>query len=764
MRHDSSSEQTVDLKPGGRLESNLTFDSTERIGRLSLLTSTAAPLFTATIFVSASLLFLVQPMFAKLTLPRLGGSPAVWNTCVLFFQATLLLGYLYAHVSTRWLGVTRQAVFHVLVLFVPLISLPLSAGEGQPSASQSPVWWVLRTMTLQVGLPFFVVSTTAPLLQRWFASLSIPSARDPYFLYAASNLGSMLALLGYPFVVEPAIGTRAQTLWWSVGYALLAVLTAGCALVIRSSTAKVVAAVEATDDAARAPTWSMRLSWLVLSFVPSSLMLGVTTHVSTDVAPVPLLWVLPLAMYLGTFVIVFSPRQWIGEKWLTRLLPLLVYSCIITILMNARVWWLIPLHLVAFFVAALLCHGQLARRRPHPHYLTEFYIWMSLGGVFGGMFNSLLAPHLFDSIFEYPVVLAFVSFLRPSPRYRGGEQESLGFLLGLPGFIIGLVVAFWASGGAPNVELRPLLFACGSLLAIGYMLANRTAPFGVMALTFVLMIAFIGPAGSGRVLFADRSFFGVHRVIESADGSYHLLQHGSTTHGRQEMSAADRCEPTGYYHPDNPIGQVFEKANRRFQRVALIGLGSGGLACYAATDAQWTFYEIDPVVERIARDPRYFTFLRNSPGDVAVVLGDGRLMLQQAPSGEHDLLVLDAFSSDGIPAHLLTLEAMKLYLSKLAADGVIAVHISNRYLHLEPLVAALTQELGLFALANRNVQIDEGSRRAGRLPSHWVVATRDQRTLAGLTGLPDWRTLDRKVDVRPWTDDYSNILQVLTAR
>lgn len=765
LRPDSSSPpQTVTLESGGTFESNLRLDSTARVGRLSLPASIAAPLFTATVFTGASLLFLVQPMFAKLTLPRLGGSPAVWNTCVLFFQTTLLLGYLYAHISTQWLSIKRQTVFHVLVLLVPLISLPLSAGEGQPSADQSPVWWVLRTMALQVGLPFFIVSTTAPLLQRWFASLSIPTARDPYFLYAASNLGSMIALLGYPFAVEPAIGTKAQTIWWSAGYLVLAALTTGCALVTRSLTARPVVVTESSDHSGHAPTWSTRLSWVVLSFLPSSLMLGVTTHVSTDIAPVPLLWVLPLAIYLGTFVIVFASRQWIADKWLTRLLPLLVYSCIITILMNARVWWLIPLHLAAFFVAALLCHGELARRRPHPYHLTDFYIWMSLGGVLGGVFNSLLAPQLFNSIVEYPLVLACVSFLRPSPRYRAGERESFGFLLGLPGFVIGLVLAFWASGGAPNVELRPLLFACASLLAIGYMFANRTAPFGVMALTFVVMIVSIGPAGSGRVLFADRSFFGVHRVIEPADGSYHLLQHGSTTHGRQEMSAVDGCAPTGYYHPENPIGQLFAKVDRVFHRVALIGLGSGGLACYATPGAQWTFYEIDPLVEQIAREPRYFTFLRNSPGEVDVVLGDGRLMLQRAPSGVHDLIILDAFSSDGIPAHLLTREAMQLYLSALVPDGIIAAHISNRYLHLEPLVAALTSELGLFAIANRDVQIDEVARQRGRLPSHWVLATRNRQALTNLVGLPGWRELERNASVRPWTDDYSNILQVLTPR
>ncbi len=761
MRPDSSSSEQV-----GRLD---VFDqrltptprsTTEP--RPFALTGAALPVFASTIFISAFLLFLVQPMFAKLALPRLGGSPAVWNTCVLFFQSTLLFGYLYAHLSIKWLGLRRQVLGHALLLVLPLATLPLSAGEGQPQAGDSPVWWLLRMMAVNVGLPFFVVSTSAPLLQRWFGSLPIAAARNPYFLYAASNFGSMIALLGYPVLLEPTVGTRTQTWVWSGGYVLLVLLTLACVMVVRGSGATEVVEAAGAGEAAAAPTFAQRFKWLALSAVPSSLMLGVTTHISTDIAPVPLLWVLPLALYLGTFVLVFSDRQWLSPLWLTRLLPVLVHLCFLTILMNVHLWWLISLHLITFFVAAMVCHGELARLRPHPRHLTDFYIWMSLGGVLGGIFNSLVAPHVFTGVIEYPLALALAVLLRPSPQFGGPGRESLGFVIGLPGFVLVLVVALWMAMGRTDVPIQAPLFGLATVLAICYMLVNRTAFFGGVALFIVGVITFIGPTRSGALLFAGRSFFGVHRVTESADGGYHLLQHGSTVHGRQEMAAKDGCEPTGYYHPDSPIGQVFRASGRAFQNVALIGLGSGGLACYAATGSQWTFYEIDPLVEDIARDTRLFTFLQNAATRIDVVIGDGRLTLRQIPDGSQDLLVLDAFNSDGIPVHLLTLEAFDLYQSKLKPNGIIVTHISNRYLRLDPLLAAVAREAGLRALMNADVQIAPEVLETGRrLPSRWAIFARNDEAFGELVGRPGWTPPRMTSRVRPWTDDYSNVLQVL---
>jgi hypothetical protein len=721
----------------------------------------AMALFSVTIFLGSSLLFLVQPMFAKVALPWLGGSPSVWNTCILFFQTTLLLGYLYAHLSTRWLGVRRQIYCHVVLVLAPLIVLPLTAGGGPPPASANPVWWLLGTMTVRVGLPFFVVSTSAPLLQRWFATLPVPSARDPYFLYSASNLGSMIALLGYPLVLEPMVGTKQQMWLWSGGYLFLIALTAACAMFVRAF-GGAFRPDTAFDDvvASEAASGRKPIQWMVLSFVPSSLLLGVTTHISTDIAAVPLLWVLPLALYLATFVLTFASTEIIPHRWLVRALPALILCCLLTILLNGRMSWLIPLHVITFFASAMVCHRELAHRRPSAQRLTEFYLWMSFGGMLGGVFNSLLAPQLFSGILEYPLLLALAALLRPSPEYRQSRIDSWGVLVVLPGLVLLFSLALFGIGALPAaVGLRSFLLALAILLAIAYMCANRPEAFGAIALLFVAVIAFGRPSTAGTVLLAARSFFGVHRVVDAPDHTYHLLQHGSTTHGRQQISAGDRCDPTGYYHPSSPIGQLIAAQTGRLQNVAVVGLGSGAMACYAESDRPWTFYEIDPLVEQIARNPRYFTFLQSSRGRVNIVLGDARVSLQRAADQAYDLIVLDAFSSDAIPMHLLTREAIHLYFSRLRSEGVVAVHISNRYLKLEPVLAALAERDGLFALASLDDRLSAMETNVGKFPSHWVVMARTAQPLAKLVGHPGWRAPDYKPRVGVWTDDYSNILQ-----
>jgi hypothetical protein len=721
----------------------------------------AMALFSVTIFLGSSLLFLVQPMFAKVALPWLGGSPSVWNTCILFFQTTLLLGYLYAHLSTRWLGVRRQIYCHVVLVLAPLIVLPLTAGGGPPPVSANPVWWLLRTMTVTVGLPFFVVSTSAPLLQRWFATLPGDSARDPYFLYSASNLGSMIALLGYPLVLEPIVGTQQQMWLWSSGYLLLIALTAACAVFVRALAGPLHTA-EASDEVMGPEAISGRtpIVWMVLSFVPSSLLLGVTTHISTDIAAVPLLWVLPLTLYLATFVLAFAKREVVPHRWLVRGLPALILCCLLTILLNIQMSWLIPLHVVTFFGVAMVCHRELAHRRPPARRLTEFYLWMSFGGMLGGVFNTLLAPQLFSGILEYPLLLAVAALVRPSPDYRRSRADSWGVLVVLPVLVLLFCLGLWGIGAFPSgVTIRSLLLQLAILLSVAYMGANRPQAFGAMALLFVCAIALGRPSSSGTVLFAARSFFGVHRVVDAPDQTYHLLQHGSTTHGRQQMSAGNRCDPTGYYHPSSPIGQLIAVRTGRLDNVAVVGLGSGAMACYAESDRPWTFYEIDPLVEQIARNPRYFTYLQNSPGRLNVVLGDARVSLQRAADQAYDLIVLDAFSSDAIPIHLLTQEAVRLYFSRLRPGGVVAVHISNRYLNLEPILAALAKRDGLSALASLDDRLSETEAGVGKLASRWVMLARSDEPLSRLAGRPGWRA--PRVDARApaWTDDYSNILR-----
>jgi hypothetical protein len=491
-------------------------------------------------------------------------------------------------------------------------------------------------------------------------------------------------------------------------------------------------------------------------------MLGVTTHISTDVAAVPLLWVLPLAMYLGTFVLTFSSRELLPHRQLVRVLPVLIFGCLCTILMGAGKWWLILLHLLTFFVCAMVCHRELARRRPDTEHLTEFYIWMSFGGVLGGVFNGLVAPQLFSTILEYPLVLALTALAAPSTEFRKSRPEPILPLLCVSAFVLALILGMGALGLMVTAfGLREVLLSCVIVLTAASLFANRPRVFGAMSLACVGVIAVGLPSGGGTVLFAARSFFGVHRVIDAPDHSYHLLRHGSTTHGRQDMPALSSCEPNGYYHRSNPIGQLFGEMGGRLEDVAVVGLGSGGLACYAKPGHDWTFYEIDPLVERIARDSRYFTHLQNSRGRLNVVLGDGRLTLQRASPGAYDLIILDAFSSDAIPVHLLTREAVELYLSRLKPAGIVAVHISNRYLNLEPVLAAQAQQQGLFALANLDDRIPDVDARKGRYGSRWVLLARTQEPLVNLVGRPGWRSPAINERVRPWSDDYSNILQAV---
>lgn len=718
--------------------------------------------FAATTFIASTLLFLVQPMFAKMVLPRLGGSPAVWNACVLFFQTTLLLGYCYAHLTVRWLGARRQAMLQVVVMASALTLLPLTLGNAAPSDEGSPVWWLLKTLTLRLGLPFFALSTMAPLVQRWFATLPVPSADNPYFLYAASNTGSMLALVAYPFILEPLWGTRTQTIVWAVGYALLLALAVLCAVALRRGNGGPATVVHRSVI-----TWRQKMQWTALAFVPSSLMLGVTTHISTDLASMPLLWVLPLAAYLLTFVLVFSSRDRIPRTLLARALPVLVLVAFVTIALQVHALWTIPLHLAAFFVAALTCHDALARERPPVADLTAFYVWMAFGGMLGGAFNTLLAPWLFTGIHEYPIVLALACLARSTPMYRRGQLEPWGFFVvcGVVPLVVG--AALWLSGRMPpGVSFAAVLILSAIIPGVLSAATNRRTPFNALAIIAVaaLMIASSTRSARGEVIFAGRSFFGVSRVVEANDHSYRLLQHGTTLHGRQNLPAGDRCSAQSYYDVSGPVGDLFTRAGRHFSDVAVVGLGSGGLSCYAEAGSRWTFFEIDPLVERIARDAALFTFIPNSAGQIAVRIGDGRKLLEAMPPASYDLVILDAFSSDAVPVHLLTREAIGAYLSKLRAGGIVALHISNRYLDLEPVVAGIAAELQLTALTNRSVDIRPEDALRGRVASQWVVLANAPALLASVRERPGWRPLVLRDGVHAWTDDYSNLLRSIRWR
>jgi hypothetical protein len=1009
--------------------------------------------FALTLFLSATLLFLVEPMVGKMILPLLGGTPAVWNTCMVFYQAVLLAGYAYAHASTTWLGPRKQAVFHLALLAVPFAFFPLHVNRDLLIGSQeNPTLPLLLMLTIYVGVPLFVVCTTAPLLQKWFAATAHPAARDPYFLYGASNLGSMLALLGYPVVVEPLLRVQQQATWWIVGYATLALLALGCALLLwrwppapvlkeepalASGTAhtselgdtavqdrpapqltpspgrtssrgskrnrKHAHRVTAARPAPAAPStktapapdvaqtlggtvtaWR-RLRWVLLATVPSSLMLGATTYITTDIAAVPLLWVLPLGLYLLSFIIVFAnirlqnaflaalvvgalafaayfcwnlPQRTDLELLQSRAAQFLLRSLAVLLLASCPFTWLfgrvrstnvlhrgtililplavlllvfsmladwkpsvaynIALHLAVLFVVCLVCHGELARDRPDTRHLTEYFLWMSVGGVVGGLFNALIAPLAFNAIVEYPLALMGACLLLPpltAPQgnawgrridvalaslfavfgvgliilrvvdgdlqyhllaqrpwvwqlvalllalglgvgaaLRAGKDRIDAWLdLALPAGLLVLVVGLgW---GLHSHALRGRILRIAQLtnnypdsvrlaLAVGlsvilcYTFVERSLRFGLGVGAILLGMAFC--AGTNEhLLFQKRSFFGVLRVQNSSETfddkeyPYRELIHGTTLHGEQFRHTSEaeplasyrlpgvgllppawpqvydlalRQEPLTYYHRSGPIGQVFGLYNTDPGRpYGVIGLGTGTMACYALPGQHVTFYDIDPVVRDISFEPGgYFTYVedaRRRGAHLDLLLGDARVTMerQEAPAG-YRLLVIDAFSSDAIPMHLITREALQVYRRHMAEDGIICFHVSNRYLDLKPVLANLAKKEGLAALYFS----DDEKNYPGKARSSWVMLARSWDDLARLQdpypfGLPQaqletaavvlcswpdsgrgvaaqsfalfgminalrspWKSVQTDPTVGEWTDDYSNLLSVFS--
>lgn len=768
-------------------------------------------LYTAAIFLSAALLFMVQPMAARLVLPRLGGSPAVWNTCMLFFQAVLLLGYGYAHVLTRRGGLRPQVIIHAVVLAAGLAALPIGirAGWTAPGPGTSAALWLLGLLALAVGLPFFVLSTTGPLLQRWFATTDHRDARDPYFLYAASNIGSLAALLAYPLLLEPwlRLSTPAasmfpprwlplsQTTLWAAGYSLFAVLAVACGIVAARRQAPALPAAAPADAGAR-PTHLRRLGWIACAFIPSSLMLGVTQYLSTDIASIPLLWIVPLTLYLLTFIIAFSRRGGPAIRYARIATGILAVLIAATYRMTDKppLWILLLLHPALLLAAGLAWHGRLAGLRPSPTHLTEYFFWIALGGVLGGLFNALLAPALFTGVYEYPLVLALACLLAAwpaGPALRPRQSGALARLLDvvLPLALAGAMVAgdLWL---ARRAEVDPTLRAAvqvwaPAVLALAFMFRPVR---GALAVGVIIAVALARPGGAEPVLHASRTFFGVYRVMELPAtpmvigdeagkrtvevASRRLFQHGTTTHGTQFVDRALARVATSYYHRSGPVGQIFQAYEGRaiLNQVGVIGLGAGTLAAYAPPGGAMTFYEIDPRVITIATTPSLFTFIDDARNDrgarIECVPGDGRLQIAEAGPGQFGLIVLDAFSSDAIPVHLITREAMSLYLDKLAPGGLVAVHISNHYLNLRPVLEAIALDLKLFGLVGDDPKITSLQQvLEDKRVSTWVVLARDRADLAPLIGAPTWTTLisRERDELAPylWTDDFSNILRIV---
>lgn len=745
--------------------------------------------FTVSMFISATLLFLVEPMIAKMLLPLLGGTPAVWNTCLVFFQVMLLAGYSYAHMTMKWLNRKTQIVVHVVLVLIPLVvvgALPFHLPYGwEPPTRYSPVFWLLGILLFTVGLPFFVLSSTTPVLQRWFGDSDHKHATDPYFLYAASNVGSLAGLLAYPILLEPLLRLSEQSRWWKSGYVVFVLMTTACAwLVWKRGMERAPAGAnepvgnEAMDLPARAtPAKVMcleRLRWIVLAFVPSSLMIGVTTSLTTDVPAIPLFWVLPLALYLISFVLVFAKRPLVSHNWLIRREPFFILAALIPVVSQAKMPLavLLTVYLLVLFVVAMVCHGELAKSRPRVDRLTEFYLWISVGGVIGGIFNSLVAPLVFRSVLEFPLVLIVAALLRPAIDVKPLTGTKLlwakrkDWLLPMALGLCMAAVFLWIAhmGLKPSRALNILLFGYATLWCLSFGKRPLRFAAGVTA----LFLASLLYAGSfGRILHTERSFFGVSRVTNDVTGRFRYLFHGGTIHGIQSLDPSRSREPLAYYTKSGPAGEIFRAEQARMPRadVAVIGLGAGALACELGPQQTLTYYEIDPTVVRLAQNPEYFTFLNQCAPQTKVVLGDARLKLRDAPDGHYGLIVLDAFSGDTIPMHLVTREALALYMRKLAPGGMLAFHISNLYLQLSPTLAALAGDARLLDLTEDDTAVSQAEIDRGKFPSTWVVMARSEGDVADLSqdvsSPARWVRVQARPDARVWTDDYSNLLSII---
>jgi SAM-dependent methyltransferase len=709
-------------------------------------------LFIVTIFLNSALLFLVQPLVARIILPVFGGSPAVWTASMVFFQACLLLGYGYAHLTTTRLAAKQQAWLHVVVLGVAFLTLPfgLPAWSGAVGTS-NPTPAVLATLAAMVGASFFAISAGAPLIQRWFSVSRDKDAADPYFLYSASNIGSLLALLAYPILLEPVFRLGEQSAIWRWAYLGLVILMAGCAVLTRRTGPQ----VEGAQAPAQPLLWRQRLLWVALTAVPTSLLLGLTAFLTTNIAPIPLLWVVPLSLYLMTYILAFAKKPLLSAKVLGRAAPLIATPLVLVIMLESD-QPLIPIalfHLGTFFLLAWMCHRRLVEDRPATGHLTEFYLWISVGGVIGGLVNGIVAPLLFNNLYEYPLAIVAALMLRP----RIAETAPKTWAKALP--VATLLLATTAiliakSSGLSSGPLRTVM-TIGIPLVITMFAMDWPVLAGLAVGSVVLSGLVFKVSTDQEIVLTRRSFFGVHKVLKSADGRFYRLVHGNTIHGIQDKQ--DPKTPLTYYHPTGPIGHAIESLTH-LKDIGLVGLGVGSLAAYGKPGQHMTFFEIDPEVQRIATNPELFTFTRDSKAKVDFVLGDARLTLAKEPDQSFDLLVLDAFSSDAIPIHLLTIEAFKTYLAKLRPGGVLAVHISNRYLDLQPVLKAVTRDLKLQGAIFED-GASESEKEFGKTSSIWIALARTEADLAPLLNDRNWGEL-YEPPVKTWTDDYSNVLRV----
>jgi hypothetical protein len=663
---------------------------------------------------------------------------------------------------------------HLALLIIALLTLPLSiaSGWGEPPTSGYALW-LLGLFAVSIGLPFFALAANNPLLQAWFVRTGHPDGPDPYFLYASSNIGSFLALLSYPVLLEPMFTLRTQNLIWTSLYGVLILLIAGCGvLLLRSPASAVVEQSDAAD--APAPPWALRLRWIFLAAVPSGLLIAVTAHISTDVAAAPLLWVLPLSLYLLTWVLVFQSRPLLPHKWVLMLQPLAIAGVIVLLAVGGEQNLLLTLggHLLCFFVIAMACHGELARTRPASKYLTGFYVALSFGGMVGGLFAGLIAPYTFSWIAEYPILVALAVLCRPPADERLSHWSRWYWPL-LAAIAVALIAPSYSGSGKVftwlddhRVYVISAVAIAGMILAI-LLKANRAKLAGIAILALVLIRVY--PADDGRVETV-RSFFGVHKIVVTSNGQYHVLMHGTTIHGAEKFRNDDGSPVTGrpeaisYYHKDGGIGQAISAIRARKGgpiRVAVIGLGSGTLTCASEPGEDWKFFEIDQSMVDTARDPKYFTFIQNCEPDLKPVIGDARLTFAKEPDGTYDLIIVDAYSSDAIPIHLATEEAMEIYKKKLAPQGAVVMHVSNRHLELASVVVGIADANDLKSWVYSE---DSGRDNEYIFSTSVVVSAREEADVGALASSDKWALTEAEDNQRVWTDDYSNVLGAVWRR
>lgn len=731
--------------------------------------SAVLPLFALTLFVSAFLLFSVQPFFTKLVLPSLGGTPAVWSVAMVFFQTMLLAGYGYAHLITTRLSLRQGAYVHMAVMTIALFALPIALPSGWETPPETGhAVWLLGLFAVAVGLPFFAVSANGPLLQAWFARTGHPHAADPYFLYGASNIGSFASLLLYIILFEPVFALSEQATLWTGGFLVLGAAIAACAAFAvnglgRSATSEQKRPTVSAPAKPGTVAWTDRLHWIWLAFVPSGLLVASTAHVSTDVASMPLIWVVPLALFLLTFVFAFARKPLLSIETLEKVVPGIGALAVLSIFLGAAlpIWAQTALHFGYFFLATLLAHSVLASKRPHASELTGFYFLMSVGGVLGGIFTSLLAPALFDWRAEYPLLILASFLLGPSlwtgQRAISAKTITVAAALAMAFMLPPVSALVGSTGQSAVIVIFMALIAMGAIARFYSAAIFATLTIIAAAVPFALH-------QPTETYFAKRSFFGVLTAQTDAETGMATMSHGTTLHGSMRLDEEGKPTPLTYYHESGGIADALfavqaDKPDTERQ-IGVVGLGVGSLICHRKPGETWTHFEIDRDVVDLARDPRHFRFLSSceTAGD-RMIVGDARLMLKHEEPGRFDYLLIDAFSSDSIPVHLLTTEALELYKSRITEDGIVVFHISNRHMELKTVVAAIAQQAGMVAREGF-FRPSEQETEFGATKSQVMVVARDDARLEKLLKNPVWQRPDAGT-TSAWTDDYSNVLAAI---